>query len=203
MREQMKKEKMEAEEKAKAADAAKAEIGKKEAAEAVKAAEAAKSVSKEEGEEKEKKTSIDDLLKCAEEQSNNIKKICRALSVHEKELKNHEERISCMEDFLFGDEVEAEDDAEKEAAKEEPAEKAKETPKKPAEPADGGVDSSDGPGQAYKYWDGKTRTYGVTANIWAAKQISKGDYDIIWVWYRNDQIDHILSDEEIKRYAPR
>lgn len=59
-----------------------------------------------------------------------------------------------------------------------------------------------GPGYAYKYWDHKTRTWGLKADLWAAKQASNGMYTIVWVWYDNDVIHHFLSDEEIKQYTP-
>ena len=58
-----------------------------------------------------------------------------------------------------------------------------------------------GPGRAYKYWDYKTRTYGMTSRVFAAKQIDPG-YDPVYVWYDKGQIDHILNEDEIRKYVP-
>lgn len=59
-----------------------------------------------------------------------------------------------------------------------------------------------GAGYAFKFWQAETRTWGLTSDIWAAKQLSNGVYTPIWVWYVKGKIDHILSNDEIKKYAP-
>lgn len=59
-----------------------------------------------------------------------------------------------------------------------------------------------GPGYAYTYWDYKAKCWQLSSDIWAAKQASNGTYSIVWVYYKNGVIDHLLSDEEIKKYAP-
>lgn len=73
-------------------------------------------------------------------------------------------------------------------------------------PASQSVAQSDAPcngaGYAYKYWDYKSRTWCLSVNIWAAKQASNGVYTPVWVWYKNGVIDHILSEEELRKYAP-
>lgn len=53
----------------------------------------------------------------------------------------------------------------------------------------------------FKYWDFRTRSYGLTADIWAAKQIDD-DYDPIWAWYVDDAIDHLMDADEIRKYCP-
>jgi len=60
----------------------------------------------------------------------------------------------------------------------------------------------EGPGMAYKYWNYKTRTWSITTNIWAAKQLGIDLWEPIWVWYENGDIDHLLTDEETKLYLP-
>ncbi len=65
-----------------------------------------------------------------------------------------------------------------------------------------GSDGVNGVGKAYRYWNSGTRTWKLSSDIWAAKQVSNGVYDIIWVMYKNGSIDHILSEEEIRAYAP-
>ncbi len=57
-----------------------------------------------------------------------------------------------------------------------------------------------GPGYAFRYWDYKNKSYGLTSDIWKAKQ--KGSYAPIWVWYDDGQIDHILSNDELDEYVP-
>lgn len=59
-----------------------------------------------------------------------------------------------------------------------------------------------GPGYAYVYWDYEAKWYQLTSDIWAAKQASHGTYSIVWVWYKDGVIDHLLSKEEIKKYTP-
>ena len=59
-------------------------------------------------------------------------------------------------------------------------------------------------GKAYRYWHAESRTWRLSADIWAAKQASNGLYDIVWVMYHpGGHIDHLLSEEEIQRYTPR
>lgn len=58
-----------------------------------------------------------------------------------------------------------------------------------------------GPGRAYRFWDFETRTYGLTSKAYAAKQIDK-DYAIVYVWYQDGCINHLLTKEEIKKYIP-
>ena len=60
----------------------------------------------------------------------------------------------------------------------------------------------EGPGMAYKYWNYKTRTWSITTNIWAAKQLGIDLWEPIWVWYEDGGIDHLLTEEESKLYLP-
>ena len=59
----------------------------------------------------------------------------------------------------------------------------------------------DGPGKAYKYWHYKTRTWNFAADYWAATQNSD-IWKVVWVWYKDGVIDHILTNEEIKEFLP-
>ena len=59
-----------------------------------------------------------------------------------------------------------------------------------------------GPGYAYLYWSAKYRRWGIKTDLWAAKQAGNGVYEPIWVWYKDGKIDHILSEDEIKKYTP-
>lgn len=60
----------------------------------------------------------------------------------------------------------------------------------------------EGPGKAYKYWSYKTRSFKVTPDIWKANQASNGVWEVIWVWYHNGAVHHILDDEELELYCP-
>lgn len=66
----------------------------------------------------------------------------------------------------------------------------------------GGVSLKNGPGYAYTYWDYEAECWQLTSNIWAAKQASNDTYSIVWAWYKDGVIDHLLSKEEIKKYTP-
>ena len=60
----------------------------------------------------------------------------------------------------------------------------------------------EGPGKAYKYWHYKSRSYKVTPDIWKANQAGNGVWEVIWVWYHNGAVHHILDDEELELYCP-
>ena len=66
----------------------------------------------------------------------------------------------------------------------------------------GDVSLKNGPGYAYTYWDYEAKCWQLASDIWAAKQASNGTYSIVWVWYKDGVIDHLLSKEEIKKYIP-
>ncbi|MBR2725361.1 hypothetical protein IKF28_02340 [Candidatus Saccharibacteria bacterium] len=201
----MKQQQNEEEAKAKSEEAKASEEEKAKASEEKKAAaDAVKKAAEKKGEEKGNMT-LAELSECANRMTQLLKKTTDAITAHDQKLKEHDEAIAIINDYLFGDDDDA-DDAGEEPAVEEKAveevkavEKAVETPEEPAP----FIGLNDGPGYAYKFWDAKTRTYGISKDIWAAKQISNGAYDPIWVWYKNGQIDHILSDDEIRRYTPR
>ena len=82
------------------------------------------------------------------------------------------------------------------------------TPAQPAAPATKkqpvNQDSAkkNGPSYGFKYWDHQHKCWGLSTNLWAAKQMGNGIYEPIWAWYVNDCIDHIMSPEEIKQYCP-
>ena len=62
--------------------------------------------------------------------------------------------------------------------------------------------ASEGPGKAYKFWDYKARSWRVTPDIWVANQASNGVWEVIWVWYHNGAVHHILDNEELMLYCP-
>ena len=129
--------------------------------------------------------------------------ICRTLAEATKEckedLRDHEDRILKLEKEGFG---EPEPVSEPEPTPEPtPKPEPEAEPKIEIRPV-GGACCKNGAGYAFKFWQAATRTWGLTSDVWAAKQISNGVYDPIWVWYENGQIDHILSDDEIKKFVP-
>ena len=61
-----------------------------------------------------------------------------------------------------------------------------------------------GPGHAYKYYQAKTKTYGLTHDALKARLLAEKSnmaYDIVWAWYTDGVIDHILSQDEIQKYT--
>ena len=78
-------------------------------------------------------------------------------------------------------------------------------PKKKAEPpkaeeAHGCTIAVNGVRKAFAYRDLKTKTVYVVADRWAAKQAGNGEYDEVWAFYKNGQIDHLLDNAEIREY---
>ncbi len=133
-----------------------------------------------------------------------LTEICRTLAEAAKECKtdlhDHEDRICKLEKEVFGDKPEPKPGPEPEP-KSEPAPEPAKTENTEAKPISGAC-YRNGAGYAFKFWQAATRTWGLTSDVWAAKQISNGVYDPIWVWYEDGQIDHILSDDEIKKFVP-
>ena len=52
----------------------------------------------------------------------------------------------------------------------------------------------------YRFWIGEDSYYGLTSDYWAAVQASNGNFWAVWAWYKDDEIDHIMSGEEIHKY---
>ena len=61
---------------------------------------------------------------------------------------------------------------------------------------------ANGPGKAYRYWDYQSRCWLLTPDIWRANQASNGEWDPIWVWYKDGEIHHILTNDELRKYCP-
>ena len=59
-----------------------------------------------------------------------------------------------------------------------------------------------GPGKAYEYWDYKKRCWRHTTDIWVANQVSNGVWNVVWVWFDNGVIHHVLDVEEVQLYCP-
>ncbi len=150
-----------------------------------------------------------------------LEKLTQIADCHKKAIDNHEQRIKALEEAMpkkLGAAKECSDKTEtktetctetksaktKSAATKSTSKSAAASQTQEAECKDARVASwvKNGPGYAYRYWDATTRTYGLTRDIWAAKQISNGLYDPIWVLYRDGEIDHLLDKDEIKKYAP-
>lgn len=70
------------------------------------------------------------------------------------------------------------------------------------QPALKGNTPCNGPGHVYKYWNWQKGKWQFTTDLWAANQAGNGVFDILWGWYQNGVLDHILSDEEIEQYCP-
>ena len=60
----------------------------------------------------------------------------------------------------------------------------------------------DGPGKAYIYWDHEHKMWILKENFWAAKQLGGDLWEVIWVWYQNGIIDHVMTPDEILKYIP-
>ena len=137
---------------------------------------------------------------CKETDRDHEDRICKL----EKTDRDHEDRICKLEKAVFG--VKPEPVPEPKSGpepepKSEPAPEPAKTENTEAKPISGAC-YRNGVGYAFKFWQAATRTWGLTSDVWAAKQISNGVYDPIWVWYENGQIDHILSDDEIIKFVP-
>ena len=61
---------------------------------------------------------------------------------------------------------------------------------------------ANGPGKAYRYWDYQSRCWLLTPDIWRANQASNGEWDPIWVMYKDGEIHHILTNDELRKYCP-
>ena len=60
----------------------------------------------------------------------------------------------------------------------------------------------DGPGKIYKYWNHETNTWGFAPDKAAARQLSNV-YQKVYVWYKDGEPDHLLTEGEIARYLPK
>lgn len=67
---------------------------------------------------------------------------------------------------------------------------------------DVGFSCQNGPGQAYKFWDYKAHCWRYTSNIFLAKQVSNGLWEIVYVWYDDGIVHHELSLDDARKYLP-
>lgn len=136
-----------------------------------------------------------------------LTEICRTLAESAKEdkekLRDHEDRILKLEKEVFGEPepVSEPEPTPEPTPKPEPKPEPETEPKIEIRPV-GGACCKNGAGYAFKFWQAATRTWGLTSDIWAAKQLSNGVYDPIWVYYVDGNIDHILSGDEIRKFVP-
>ena len=122
-----------------------------------------------------------------------VKDCNKRLDAQDKRLDDYVLRLERLEKERGGDEPAPEKKPTKKAKGEAAAKAAAET----GASAAGGV-QLDGVRRAYLYRDLKTKFVYVTTDLWAAKQGGCGEYDLIWAFYKNGQVDHILSPEEIR-----
>ena len=57
-------------------------------------------------------------------------------------------------------------------------------------------------GKAYKWWDYDTATWNITADVWSANQLSD-KWEVVYVWYRNGDIERLLNKEEMEKHCPK
>ncbi|MBQ3292776.1 hypothetical protein IJG93_00495 [Candidatus Saccharibacteria bacterium] len=57
-------------------------------------------------------------------------------------------------------------------------------------------------GKAYKWWDYDTATWNITADVWSANQLSD-KWEVVYVWYRNGEIERLLNKEEMEKHCPK
>ena len=98
--------------------------------------------------------------------------------------------------------------AKKPAAKKEPAKKPEE---KPAEPVRStpvvrttdlsGAFEKNGLGHGYVFRDRNTGIKRKSSDFWAAYQASNGVLDVVWVWYVDGVIHHILDNDELEHFG--
>ena len=130
-----------------------------------------------------------------------------SLDEAEDAIVDHEVRIRDLEVSVFGESKAKPKPVKKPEPTPEPEPMPEPEPEPKPEPkieirSTSGACYKNGAGYAFKFWQAETRTWGLTSDIWAAKQLSNGVYTPIWVWYVKGKIDHILSNDEIKKYAP-
>ena len=137
----------------------------------------------------------------------------KRLDGHDDKLSDHEDRISRLEGAKPMTGKDASKDASNDVSSVEPTSGSTKFAPSPDDiPAPNNIkpekerevkpNNSNGIGYGYRYWNGHERTWGLTQDIWKAKQISNGVYTPVWVWYEGGQIDHICSPEEVTKYAP-
>ena len=142
---------------------------------------------------------LDDIKALLKDQSEDLKK------GFDGKFSGHEGRLKKLEEAVFKQQNTGGSSAASPASTTAtPASAVQTTPSaSPAsQPVVGGVSLKNGPGYAYTYWDYKAKCWQLSSDIWAAKQASNGTYSIVWVWYKDGVIDHLLSKEEIRKYTP-
>lgn len=140
---------------------------------------------------------LDDIKALLKDQSEDLKK------GFDGKFSGHEGRLKKLEEAVFKQQNAGGSSAASSASA--PASAVQTTPSAPpaSQPVvHGGVSLKNGPGYAYTYWDYEAECWQLTSNIWAAKQASNDTYSIVWAWYKDGVIDHLLSKEEIKKYTP-
>ena len=144
---------------------------------------------------------LDDIKALLKDQSEDLKK------GFDGKFSGHEGRLKKLEEAVFKQQNTGGSSAASPASTTAAPASAAQTTPPSASPVSQPVVQGDaswknGPGYAYTYWDYEAECWQLTSNIWAAKQASNDTYSIVWAYYRNGVIDHILSDKEIKKYAP-
>ena len=117
-------------------------------------------------------------------------------------------RVAELEKHFPKEEKKASDEPEKETADEpektqekksgEAQSKAEGETKADLEPKTHKCVGANGVRKAFCYRDLKTGHSFFTSDRWAAKQAGNGEYDEVWAFYKDGQIDHILDPDEIR-----
>ena len=58
----------------------------------------------------------------------------------------------------------------------------------------------DGPGKAFMYHSREFNENRLTPNYWWACQFGSGDIYVVFVYYKDGEIDHLLTEGEAERY---
>lgn len=57
-------------------------------------------------------------------------------------------------------------------------------------------------GKAYKWWDYESATWNIATDVWSANQLSD-KWEVIYVWYKDGEIERLLNKEELDKYCSR
>ena len=57
-------------------------------------------------------------------------------------------------------------------------------------------------GKAYKWWDYESATWNISTDVWSANMLSD-KWEVIYVWYKDGEIERLLNKEELDKYCPR
>lgn len=119
----------------------------------------------------------------------------------EAEAEAEAEAIAKVEEEAKAKKAEAEAEAKRaaEAAKQREAIAARRADAQIPRPANTG---KTGPAKVYECWDYVSQKTIRLSDPYAAEQATPGAWKIVWVWYENGKIDHVLTPAELAEYLP-